>query len=66
MKGKFIIYAVVVSLFTTVVSWGQFFASLAGPSTSSKSSWSSRTGTGGGTWGNGTGGTWGGGGSGHK
>ena len=67
MKGKFLLYAILVSLLSTVISWGQFFASLA-PSTSSGrgSNWSTRTGTGGGVWGNGTGGTSGAGGGGHK
>ena len=64
MKGKFIMYAVLVCLGTTVLNWAQFVASMATPSRSSGSSWNSRTGTGGGTWGNGTGGTSGG--SGHK
>jgi acidic type I keratin len=64
MKGKFLIYAIVVSLLSSVMSWGQFFRAVNKPS--SGSSWSSRTSGGGGTWGNGTGGTWSGGGGGHK
>jgi hypothetical protein len=64
MKGKFIMYALLVSLGTTLVSWTQFFASLGGPSGKSNNSWTPRTGTGAGTWGNGTGGTTSG--SGHK
>jgi hypothetical protein len=67
MKGKFILYAVGVSLVTTLLSWTQFFSSLGPSKNSSGSAWSSRTGSGGGVWGGGTGGTWGGGGGGgHK
>ncbi len=57
MKGKFILYAVLVCLGTSALNWAQFIASASNASRSYGSNWTSRTGTGSGTWGNGTGGT---------
>ena len=58
--GRYIVYAVIVVLFTTVSSWMRMFSSF-GPSSGSGSSWSSHTG-GGGSYGGG----YSGGGGGHK
>ncbi len=63
MKGKFTMYALLVCLGTSALNWIHFVSSV-GSSSRSGSSWHSRTGTGSGSWGNGTGGTSGG--SGHK
>jgi hypothetical protein len=61
MNGKFLVYALVVSLLSTGVSWTKL---LSVPSSSGSSwgsgyggsSWSSNTGGGGGSWGGGSGG----------
>jgi hypothetical protein len=61
MNGKFLIYALVVSLGSTALSWGRL---LSAPSSASSgyrsgysgSSWGSTTGGGGGSWGGGAGG----------
>jgi hypothetical protein len=60
MKGKFIVYALVVSLVTTMASWGKVLSgnSFGGSGSRSGSSWSSTSG--GSSWGSG------GGGGGHK
>ena len=47
MKGKFIIYALLVSFVSAAASWGNLLNSPSGSSTSgSGSSWSSNTGSG--------------------
>lgn len=51
MTGKFIIYALMVSLVCTILSWGEL-ADGGGSSSRSGSSWSSNTGSGG-SWGGG-------------
>ncbi len=51
MKGKFLMYALIASLLGSAMSWSRFLHS---PSSSSGSNWSSRTGSGSGTWGSGT------------
>jgi hypothetical protein len=61
MNGKFLIYALVVSLLTTTLSWGRLLSSSANSSDGyrsgySGSSWGSTTGGGGGSWGGGAGG----------
>jgi hypothetical protein len=65
MNGKFILYALCVSLVSTVMSWGRMVSSATDSSSSyrsgySGSNWGSTTGGGGGSWGGG------GGGGGHK
>jgi uncharacterized membrane protein YgcG len=52
MKGKFIVYALLVSLVSTILSWSEV-ASGGGSRTGSGSSWSSNSG--GGSWGGGGG-----------
>jgi hypothetical protein len=64
MKGKFMIYALSISLLGTGVNWLKFF--MGATSSPSGSTFNSRTSPGGGTWGSGTGGTWSGGSGGHK
>jgi hypothetical protein len=58
MNGKFLIYALVVSLASTAISWGRLLSapSSAGSGYRSGSSWGSTTGGGGGSWGGGAGG----------
>lgn len=58
MNFKFILYALMVSLLSTTVSWGKFLssASNSGRTSGRGSSWSSNTGSGGGSWGGGAGG----------
>lgn len=51
--GRFLTYAIVVMVFTTVGSWARMFNSF-GPSTGSGSGWSSHTGSGGGSYGGGS------------
>lgn len=61
MNGKFIVYAVIVTMLSTGVSWSRFLSaaiSSGSSSSSSGSSWSSSTGSSGGSWGSGS--------SGHK
>jgi hypothetical protein len=52
MNGKFIVYALVVCLFTTMASWGKLISSTGGASRGG-SSWSSHSG--GSSWGSGGG-----------
>ena len=49
MKGKFILYGVLVCLGTTVVNWTQFISSASSQSYSSGSNWASRIGSGSGS-----------------
>jgi len=61
MNGKFIVYAIMVSLTSTLASWGRMTTGAIGTSRSytsgyTGSTWNSTTG----------GGSWGGGGGGHK
>jgi hypothetical protein len=59
MKGKFMAYALVVTMLSTAFSWGRLFssASNSGMSNGSRgSSWTTNTGGGGGAWGGGAGG----------
>ena len=57
MKNKFTVYALIVTLLTSGISWSKLLT----PSVSGGgSSWSSNSGSGGGSWGGGSGG------SGHK
>jgi hypothetical protein len=60
MNGKFIVYALAVSLLSTGVSWTKMLRTSSGSSNwgsgYSGSSWSSNTGSGGGSWGGGAGG----------
>ncbi|MFZ6751096.1 hypothetical protein [Undibacterium sp. Ren11W] len=59
MKTKFFIYAMLVTLLTSGVSWSRFLFS--SRNAGSGSSWSSSSGSSGGSWGSGSGG-----GGGHK
>jgi uncharacterized membrane protein len=58
MKGKFMVYALVVTMLSTAFSWGRLFASASnsGNPNSRGSSWTTNTGGGGGAWGGGAGG----------
>ncbi|MES2205942.1 MAG: hypothetical protein V4525_03985 [Pseudomonadota bacterium] len=56
MKGKFILYALVIAGGSTFFSWSSFFSSIHTSGYKSGSSWHSRTGSGGGSWGSGSGG----------
>jgi len=58
MKGKFLIYALLVSLFFTAISWSELLSSPTNDSKGRKlftrgSSWGSNTGGDGGSWGGG-------------
>lgn len=56
MKSKFTMYALVVTLLTSTISWGKFISSVGsgGRSSGSGSSWNSNTGYSGGSWGGGS------------
>ncbi|MGZ3254678.1 MAG: hypothetical protein ACXU7D_10260 [Burkholderiaceae bacterium] len=59
MRSKFLIYAVMVTVLSTGISWKRYFASEANDRNYSSSGRGS-------SWGSNTGGGWGGGGGGHK
>jgi hypothetical protein len=61
MKNKFFVYAMLVTLLTSGVSWTRLLTSSGNSGNSSGSGWNSRSGYGGGSWGSGSGG-----GGGHK
>jgi uncharacterized membrane protein len=60
MNGKFLLYAIVVSLLSTTLSWSRMLSSFGNANSYrsgySGSSWGSTTGGGGGSWGGGAGG----------
>ncbi|WP_170942250.1 hypothetical protein [Noviherbaspirillum denitrificans] len=55
MNGKFILYALMVSLVCTILSWGELADGGSGSASRSGSSWSSNSGSTGGSWGGGGG-----------
>lgn len=56
MKNKFFVYAVLVTMLSSGISWSRFIRSASNSGSSSGSGWSSHSNYGGGSWGGGSGG----------